>query len=232
MKGDITGNKALSSRTLGLHSGGKPTQQLQHKANTTPWKRTARSQGTKCIQHTPSVGAGDGGTLTVTESWQMESTRHGQVHRGWGSRKKYEKCLRRKCKIVNHLFGHSVDRWKKWDNKLKNWDLMTGTLEYYTKVEFGLFSADNRAYKGSSPGNSMTWVNCMKILQCLWGRQKAGEGWREGDWVGDYCDHPGNERKARSEAGNSREEPHTGRDTERVWQTAELGAGGRETKMK
>ena len=33
----------------------------------------------------------------------------GKVHRGWGSRKKYEKCLRHKCKIVNHLFGHSVD---------------------------------------------------------------------------------------------------------------------------
>lgn len=33
----------------------------------------------------------------------------GKVHRGCGSRKKHEQCLRHKCKIVNDLSGHSVD---------------------------------------------------------------------------------------------------------------------------
>ena len=211
MKGDTTVNKCLSSRTSELRSAGKSTKALQHEAEHKALGRALRTAQEPSTRHTglPWELAAEGrGTLrgpsVVTELWQTESTRHGQSPQTVSRQEKIWEMLGAQMENSEPSIWAQCSG-EKWDNKLKNWDLVTGTLEHYTKEEFALFSADNRAYKGSSQGSSLTWVNCKKILHCLWGRQTEGAGWRQGDWVGDHCDRPGKGKKARSEAGDSRE---------------------------
>lgn len=103
----------------------------------------------------------------LTESMRYEQSVLKKKNKEKEKNVENEKCLRVENKT--DWFGHSVGG-QKWEKKLKSWGLITRSLEYHTKVEFGLFSVQEGLPKAGGQEILRPGSSCRKIIQCVEGK--------------------------------------------------------------